>query len=61
MAEEEGYDLVEVAPEAKPPVCKLLDYGKYKYEISKKEKDSKKKTTCHSCKGNKNASSNRGA
>jgi translation initiation factor IF-3 len=43
MAEEEGYDLVEVAPEAKPPVCKLLDYGKYKYEISKKEKDSKKK------------------
>lgn len=43
MAEEEGYDLVEVAPEANPPVCKLLDYGKYKYEISKKEKDSKKK------------------
>lgn len=43
MAEEEGYDLVEVAPEASPPVCKLLDYGKYKYEISKKEKDSKKK------------------
>ena len=43
MAEEQGYDLVEVAPEAKPPVCKLLDYGKYKYEISKKEKDSKKK------------------
>jgi len=43
MAEEEGYDLVEVAPEADPPVCKLLDYGKYKYEISKKEKDSKKK------------------
>jgi translation initiation factor IF-3 len=43
MAEEEGYDLVEVAPDADPPVCKLLDYGKYKYEISKKEKDSKKK------------------
>jgi len=43
IAEEEGYDLVEVAPEANPPVCKLLDYGKYKYEISKKEKDSKKK------------------
>jgi translation initiation factor IF-3 len=43
LAEEEGYDLVEVAPEAKPPVCKLLDYGKYKYELSKKEKDSKKK------------------
>jgi translation initiation factor IF-3 len=43
MAEEEGYDLVEVAPDADPPVCKLLDYGKYRYEISKKEKDSKKK------------------
>jgi len=43
LAEEEGYDLVEVAPDAKPPVCKLLDYGKYKYELSKKEKDSKKK------------------
>ena len=43
MADREGLDLVEVAPEAKPPVCKLLDYGKYKYEISKKEKDSKKK------------------
>ena len=43
MAEEEGYDLVEVAPDADPPVCKLLDYGKYKYELSKKEKDSKKK------------------
>lgn len=42
-AENQGYDLVEVAPQAKPPVCKLLDYGKYKYEISKKEKDSKKK------------------
>ncbi len=43
MAEQEGYDLVEVAPDADPPVCKLLDYGKYRYEISKKEKDSKKK------------------
>jgi translation initiation factor IF-3 len=43
LAEEEGLDLVEVAPDAKPPVCKLMDYGKFKYEISKKEKDSKKK------------------
>lgn len=43
LAEEEGMDIVEVAPDAKPPVCKLLDFGKYKYEISKKEKDSKKK------------------
>jgi translation initiation factor IF-3 len=35
-------DLVEVAPNARPPVCKILDYGKYKYELAKKEKDSKK-------------------
>jgi translation initiation factor IF-3 len=43
LAEQDGLDLVEVAPDAKPPVCKLMDYGKFKYEISKKEKDSKKK------------------
>jgi translation initiation factor IF-3 len=43
LAEEEGLDLVEISPDAKPPVCKVLDYGKYRYEISKKEKDSKKK------------------
>jgi translation initiation factor IF-3 len=43
MAEEEGLDLVEISPDAKPPVCKVLDYGKYRYEISKREKDSKKK------------------
>jgi translation initiation factor IF-3 len=43
LADEEGLDLVEISPDAKPPVCKILDYGKYRYEISKKEKDSKKK------------------
>lgn len=43
MAEEKGYDLVEVSPLAKPPVCRIIDYGKYKYEMSKKEKDAKKK------------------
>lgn len=42
-SEEAGLDLVEVAPSAKPPVCKIMDYGKYRYELSKKEKDSKKK------------------
>ncbi len=42
-AEESGYDLVEVAPDAKPPVVKLLDYGKYLYEQKKKEKEAKKK------------------
>ncbi len=43
MAEEAGLDLVEIAPNATPPVCKILDYGKYIYEQKKKEKDSKKK------------------
>ncbi len=38
MARERGYDLVEVAPDARPPVCKLLDYGKFKYEEKKKKK-----------------------
>ena len=36
-------DLVEISPDAKPPVCKVMDYGKYRYEVRKKEKDSKKK------------------
>jgi len=43
LADDEGLDLVEISPDAKPPVCKVLDFGKYRYEISKKEKDSKKK------------------
>ncbi len=38
-----GLDLVEVSPNAKPPVCRIMDFGKYKYEQSKKEKISKKK------------------
>ncbi len=42
-AQEAGLDLVEIAPTAKPPVCKILDFGKYLYEQSKKEKISKKK------------------
>lgn len=44
MAEERGLDLVEVAPEARPPVCKIMDYGKFKYQLKKKEHDQKKKT-----------------
>jgi len=36
-AQEMGLDLVEISPEARPPVCKIMDYGKYKYELSKKE------------------------
>nr|WP_027340660.1 translation initiation factor IF-3 [Halonatronum saccharophilum] len=43
IAEEKGLDLVEVAPQAKPPVCKIMDYGKYKYEQAKKAKEAKKK------------------
>jgi translation initiation factor IF-3 len=42
-AENYGLDLVEVAPNSKPPVCRIMDFGKYKYEQSKKEKISKKK------------------
>ncbi len=43
MAEEAGLDLVKIAPTAKPPVCKIVDYGKYKYEQIRKEKEAKKK------------------
>lgn len=43
IAMEQGYDLVEVAPSAKPPVCRLMDYGKYKYEQSKREREARKK------------------
>ena len=42
-AESKGLDLVEVAPNASPPVCKILDYGKYRYEQSKREKTAKKR------------------
>ncbi len=43
MAEEAGLDLVKIAPTAKPPVCKIVDYGKFKYEQVRKEKEAKKK------------------
>jgi len=42
LAEEQGLDLVEVAPTAVPPVCRILDYGKFRYEQSKKERESRK-------------------
>ncbi len=42
-AREEDLDLVKVAPTAKPPVCKIIDYGKYRYELARKEKEAKKK------------------
>ena len=43
LADEAGLDLVKIAPTAKPPVCKIVDYGKYRYEQARKEKDAKKK------------------
>lgn len=43
IAYEKGLDLVEVNPEAKPPVCRIMDFGKYKYQLEKKEKEAKKK------------------
>ena len=43
LAEEAGVDLVKIAPTAKPPVCKIVDYGKFKYEQTRKEKESRKK------------------
>lgn len=43
LAVEAGLDLVKIAPTAKPPVCKIIDYGKYKYELARKEKEAKKK------------------
>ena len=42
LAEEAGLDLVEVSPMANPPVCKILDFGKYRYEMEKKQKEAKK-------------------
>ena len=43
LAEESGLDLVEISPNAEPPVCKILDYGKYKYEMQKKAAEARKK------------------
>lgn len=43
MAVDANLDLVKIAPTAKPPVCKIIDYGKYRYELTRKEKESKKK------------------
>ena len=43
IADEAGLDLVKIAPNAKPPVCKVIDYGKYRYELARKEKEARKK------------------
>lgn len=43
LAKEAGLDLVKIAPTAKPPVCKIINFGKYRYELARKEKEAKKK------------------
>jgi translation initiation factor IF-3 len=43
LANHKGLDLVEIAPEQRPPVCRIMDYGKYKYEMKKKEQESRRK------------------
>jgi translation initiation factor IF-3 len=45
VAQDRGTDLVEVAPQAKPPVCRLMDYGKFLYEAQKRERDARKSQT----------------
>jgi translation initiation factor IF-3 len=45
LAEEAGYDLVEIAPDAQPPVCKIMDFGKYKYEIAQKAREARQNQT----------------
>ena len=44
LARERGYDLIEVAPNAQPPVCRVMDYGKHKYELAKRERETRKKS-----------------
>ena len=43
LADEKKMDLVKIAPQAKPPVCKIIDYGKYRFDLAKKEKEARKK------------------
>jgi translation initiation factor IF-3 len=45
MAEEIGLDLVEIAPDANPPVCKIMDFGKYKYEMAQKAREQRQNQT----------------
>jgi translation initiation factor IF-3 len=51
MARERGLDLIEVAPTAAPPVCRIMDYGKYKYEQSRREREAHKKQRMSEMKG----------
>jgi translation initiation factor IF-3 len=47
MAEDAGLDLVEISPNANPPVCKIMDYGKFKYESQKKEAEARQEAKDH--------------
>ncbi len=47
LADEQGVDLIKIAPTAKPPVCKIMDYGKFRYEQTRREKRSKEKAESH--------------
>ncbi|MCL2540556.1 MAG: translation initiation factor IF-3 [Firmicutes bacterium] len=51
IADEQGYDLVNISPTTSPPVCKLMNYGKYKFDEQKKEKDARKKQKATEIKG----------
>jgi len=51
IAEEQGFDLVNISPATSPPVCKLMDYGKYRFEEQKKEKEARKKQRITEVKG----------
>ena len=51
LAKERGLDLIEVAPTAAPPVCKIMDYGKYKYELGKRDREARKKQHVSEVKG----------
>ena len=50
MAQDRGYDLILVAPQAQPPVCRIMDYGKFKYEKSKRDKEKKNKSAANELK-----------
>ena len=56
-AKNEGLDLIEIAPNAKPPVCKIMDMGKYKYDAQKKANLAKKKTKNYCSERNQNETS----
>ena len=58
MARNQGLDLIEIAPNANPPVCKIMDMGKYKYDAQKKANLAKKKTKNNCIKRNKNETCN---